>query len=456
MPTYYDHGLGIDTTSQITSSGDELAAAANYTEPENVDFGYFTWENQPISKTVTLKLRDEDFPQLSSSLIYITIPSGSPHNIYDSTNTVLVSGNAQENNDRDFTLDYTLRGATTDTGNLTEDNVWSFTTAALEFGNTEVVVGINSNIGIRDTVNMIISRTPTLGPIVTITTETSATTATEITIDGTASDPNSLPFTVTYELSGARTDTGTAVGTDNWTFTEGLSAGDNRFDVTATNTWNLAGSDSLIVTYSPPVNGGEECGPPGDHFCDEIIDPLWTVSVQGGGTVTEPVGTELVISSSAFIGYLTGSDIGIINGCYRNTLISGDFDKTVVVTDITTLGGTEETAFVASVDSNEFVWIDPYTNLIRGHHYFPGTTGSDQDVWDMQFPVFLRITRVSDIFYTYWSQNGTDWTELIPGGLGRLNDSRDVTIWIHCAGLFSGFDTYWDWYGDTVDLPDDW
>ncbi len=254
MPTYYDHGLGIDTTSQITSSGDELADAEDYIIPENVDYAYKTWENLPLSCVRTPT--KAEFPALSSSLIYITIPSGSPHNIYDSTNTVLVSGNAQENNDRDFTLDYTLRGVTTDTGNLAEDNVWSFTTAALEFGNTEVVVGINSDIGMRDTDNVIISRTPTLPPVVTITTETSATTATEITIDGTASDPNSLPFTVTYELSGARTDTGTATGTDNWTFTEGLSAGDNRFDVTGTNSWNLSGSDFLIVTYSQPAEGG--------------------------------------------------------------------------------------------------------------------------------------------------------------------------------------------------------
>ncbi len=62
MPTYYDHGLGIDTTSQIVSSGDELAAAENYTVPQNVDFGSFTWENQPISEAVVRKIKDADFP----------------------------------------------------------------------------------------------------------------------------------------------------------------------------------------------------------------------------------------------------------------------------------------------------------------------------------------------------------------------------------------------------------
>jgi hypothetical protein len=210
------------------------------------------------------------------------------------------------------------------------------------------------------------------------------------------------------------------------------------------------------MIINPPAENGGGNGGLGEHFDDNSIDPLWTVSTQGGGTVTEPPGTELVILSSAFVGYLTGSDISVINGCYRNTLISGDFDKTAVVTNITNLGGTEEVAFVASVDSNEFVWVNPYTNLLRGHHYFPGTTGSDQDAWDQQFPVYLRIARVSDIFYTYWSQNGTDWTELVPGGLGRLNDSRDVTIWLHCAGLFTGFDSSWDWYGDTTDIPNDW
>jgi hypothetical protein len=62
MPTYYDYGLGIDTTSEIVSSGDELAAAANYTIPQNVDYAHYTWENQPISKTVARKIKDADFP----------------------------------------------------------------------------------------------------------------------------------------------------------------------------------------------------------------------------------------------------------------------------------------------------------------------------------------------------------------------------------------------------------
>ncbi len=256
MPTYYDYGLGLDDPTQITETGDELASAADYIEPENVDYAHYTWENQPISESVTHLIRDSDHPQLSSPLIYITIPSGSPHNIYDSTNTVLVSGNAQENNDRDFTLDYQLTGASADTGDITNTTAWSFTTSALEFGNTTVRTNIVSDMGPRAYDSVIVSRTPTLSPVITITTETSATTATEITIDGIASDPNSLPFTVTYELSGARTDTGTAAGTDNWTFTEGLSAGNNRFDVTAVNSWNLSGSDSLIVTYSPPAEGG--------------------------------------------------------------------------------------------------------------------------------------------------------------------------------------------------------
>jgi hypothetical protein len=508
MPTYYDHGLGLDDPTQITESGDELASAANYIEPENVDYAQYTWENQPISEYVTRLVKNEDFPQLSSSLIYITIPSGSPHNIYDSTNTVLVSGNAQENNDRDFTLDYTLRGATTDTGNLAEDNVWSFTTAALDFGNTEVVVGINSDIGIRDTDNVIISRTPTLSPVitvttpttaptattiydtmgiggtavdpnslpiqrvdytatasgdteytqyfgltywaclanctwdgdsynesgpgmsivpvtgswyigfrpdyirvtvdssytfnlrdntganvvnlpvtpgvntlpitwqgndlgpsespsylgrisnasgeisniefgsagvgtdesakatgtdnwsftvplilgdttvdvtgsntyslsgsdsivvtrttplnpvVTITTETSVTTASEITIDGTASDPNGLNIvTVSYELSGARTDSGIATGTTIWTFTEGLSAGNNRFDVTAINDWTppLSGSDSLIVTYNPPAEGG---GPEAD--CTGAVYSDEFDSFDAGNWVLEDTGS---------------------------------------------------------------------------------------------------------------------------------------------------------------------
>ncbi len=289
MPTYYDHGLGIDDPTQITETGDELASAANYIEPENVDYAHYTWENQPVSEYVTRLIRDSDHPQLSSPLIYITIPSGSPHYIYDSTNTVLISGNADENNDREFTLDYQLTGASADTGDITNTTAWSFTTSALEFGNTTVRTNIISDMGPRAYDSVIVSRTPTLPPVVTITTETSATTASEITIDGTASDPNDFNIvTVSYELSGARTDSGIATGTTIWTFTEGLSAGNNRFDVTAINDWTppLSGSDFLIVTYSPPSQQYDQMFY--DNFGDESLDPTW--SVTGGTNVVEAGG----------------------------------------------------------------------------------------------------------------------------------------------------------------------
>lgn len=280
MPTYYDYGLGLDDPTQITETGDELASAANYIEPENVDFAHYTWENQPVSEYVTRLIRDSDHPQLSSPLIYITIPSGSPYNIYDSTNTVLVSGIADENNDREYTLDYQLTGASADTGDITPTTAWSFTTSALEFGNTTVRTNIVSDMGPRAYDSVVITRTPTLSPTVTITTETSATTASDITIEGTASDPNSLPFTVTYELSGARTDSGIATGTTAWTFTEGLSAGDNRFDVTATNTYDLSGSDYLIVNKYTP-------SPPSEEEWNDRTSDTWWSPVGGAVWVTD-------------------------------------------------------------------------------------------------------------------------------------------------------------------------
>jgi len=260
MPTYYDYGLGLDDPTQITETGDELASAANYIEPENVDFAHYTWENQPVSEYVTRLIRDSDHPQLSSSLIYITIPSGSPHIIYDSTNTVLVSGNAQENNDRDFTLDYTLRGATTDADSLAEDNVWSFTTAALEFGNTEVEVGINSDIGIRDTDSVIISRTPTLSPVITVTTPTTAPTATtiydEMDIGGTAVDPNSLPI---QRVDYTATAPGDTVYTQYWgddvIWQDGVNAaysvGDDWYYVNGPGGWVNVYPGSWYVGYRP-------------------------------------------------------------------------------------------------------------------------------------------------------------------------------------------------------------
>jgi hypothetical protein len=160
MPTYYDYGLGLDDPTIITESGDELASAANYIEPENVDFAHYTWENQPISERSVRLTRDADFPQLSSPLIYITIPSGSPHIIEYGTNTVLVSGIADENNDETYTLDYRLTGDTTGTGNITAETAWSFTTPILEVGDTTVTVNINSVKGPRTSDSTIITRSP--------------------------------------------------------------------------------------------------------------------------------------------------------------------------------------------------------------------------------------------------------------------------------------------------------
>ena len=59
MPIY-NYGLGIDTTTVETSSGDELAKAADYTIPAGVDYAYHTWKNLPISDSTVEKLVYEE------------------------------------------------------------------------------------------------------------------------------------------------------------------------------------------------------------------------------------------------------------------------------------------------------------------------------------------------------------------------------------------------------------
>jgi hypothetical protein len=441
MPTYYDYGLGIDDTTQITETGDELASAANYIEPCNVDYAHYTWENQPISEYVIPLIRFCDHPQLSSSTFYITIPSGSPHYIYDSTNTALVSGIAEENNDRDFTLDYTLRGATTGTGDITKETAWSFTTPTLEFGNTEVVASINSDKGIRDTDTVTISRTPTLPPVVTITTETTATTASEITIEGTASDPNSLPFTVSYELSGARTDTGTAVGTDNWTFTEGLSAGDNRFDVTATNSWNLAGSDSLIVTYSPP----DDCNYiVDDDFLSPPLGAHWTETYTANGSASVISG-QLSMDSGDGDFHLYGTTPSWI---YQAS-IEGDFDIKAKLDSNDVLDSDRDFAGL-------LVWLNGAQYAFMGISWFSSTdyawcsvrqegASSGNIFATTTRPLYLRIARSGSTITTWYSLNGTAWVDLTPGeSAWTYTGPVDIGL-VANHGASSQFNVKFDW-----------
>jgi len=676
MAKYYNQGLGtVDTSSVTTSSGDELARAANYIVPAGVSYGDHTWENKPISDRVDSLIRYADQPQLKSPSITIVTPSGSIHYIYDSTNQVTIIGTASENNSADYSLAYAVTGITTGSGSITKGADWSFLTPYLNFGNSIIRATITSVRGPTNNDTVTISRTPTLPPVITITTptaaptastiystidvggtatdpnsldidlnyratapgdtvftqyftngthwtclsnctwdgdsynesgpgmnirpvagswyvgfrpdyirvtvdssytftlrdntgativnlpvtsgvntlpitwqgndlgpsespsylarisnasgsitniefgsagsgtdengsptgvanwtvddiplilnatttvsvtgensyglagtdtieitrispsnpvltittETSATTASEITIEGTASDPNGLNIvTVSYELSGARTDSGVATGTTVWSFTENLSAGQNRFDVTAINDWipPLSGSDSLIVTYNAPG-----CGPPLDHFCDNSIDPLWTVDVNSPGTATEPPGTDFVVTGGS--GILASNSCAAVSGVYKT--YSGDFDVTAVVSDIDGVNMWQYCGLVGRIDDINFVYacVPDLITKVQGNHCTAGSGNGDNEFWDGTFPLYIRIARVSNDFYIYISNNGSSWTEIVPP-ITRLSDSRDCQVWLHSgylSGLGSPQTIKFDWFGNTTDIPDDW
>lgn len=61
MATYYDEGLGT-LTPTTDETGDELAAAANYTIPSGAWYGHGTWQNKFLSEENIVKIRYEEFP----------------------------------------------------------------------------------------------------------------------------------------------------------------------------------------------------------------------------------------------------------------------------------------------------------------------------------------------------------------------------------------------------------
>lgn len=208
-------------------------------------------------------------------------------------------------------------------------------------------------------------------------------------------------------------------------------------------------------TFTTTTTTTTAAGGLGDHFDDAVLGSEWTLNLQGNGTAEEPPGTELVITtpSSGIYNYLT-TDASQINGIRSTDLLSGDFDKTAILSGKSNESTNHSVAFVARVSNDTYVWIDAYGNdTVRGHHYFPGTTGAGQDAWNGVYPLYFRIARVSGTFYTYWSQNGTDWTELIPDGLGRLVNSSDVGIYFEGKAFFASYTSSWDWYGNTTDIP---
>jgi hypothetical protein len=251
MAKYYNQGLGIvDTSSVTTSSGDELAKAANYTLPAYTEYADYTWENKPISDRVDALVSQANAPIISSPSITITTPSGSIHYIYDSTNQVTIIGTASEPSDADYSLAYAVTGVTTGSGSITKGADWSFLTPYLNFGNSIVRATITSARGPTNYDTVTISRTPTLPPVITITTPTAAPTASTIydnvDVGGTASDPNSLTIdSIDYSVDGTP---GVATGVSAWSFNAPLIVGNNTIGVSGTNNWNLTGSDSIIVT----------------------------------------------------------------------------------------------------------------------------------------------------------------------------------------------------------------
>jgi regulation of enolase protein 1 (concanavalin A-like superfamily) len=286
-----------------------------------------------------------------------------------------------------------------------------------------------------------VTRTEPLNPILTITTETSATTVSEITIEGIASDPNGLTITtVTYELSGARTNSGIATGTTAWTFTEGLSAGDNRFDVTAINNWTppLSGSDSLIVTYTPPVPVAFQ----DDEFNDSSIDPIWIQDLGVGGAVNES-GTTLRLDSGEE--NITAGGTADFNWLYQDD-IQGDFDVAIRVMDIDGSHSTGQIlGLVAYIDNNNWAAIGVrYQSSTKQHHTCHRVSGSYHQTFGAavgSYPQYWRVKRVDSTFSTYYSDDGSSWTPYDPVA-GVLSDTNNVKI-----GLFAN-----DQYTNTIEV----
>jgi len=198
------------------------------------------------------------------------------------------------------------------------------------------------------------------------------------------------------------------------------------------------------------------CGPPLDHFCDNSIDPLWTVDVNSPGTATEPPGTDFVVTGGS--GILASNSCAAVSGAYKT--YSGDFDVTAVVSDIDGVNMWQYCGLVGRIDDINFVYacVPDLITKVQGNHCTAGSGNGDNEFWDGTFPLYIRIARVSNDFYIYISNNGSSWTEIVPP-ITRLSDSRDCQVWLHSgylSGLGSPQTIKFDWFGNTTDIPDDW
>lgn len=429
MKPGYDYGLGLDTTSTVTtSSGDQLARAANYIIPVGVWYAYGTWENLPLSEEVAKLIRYAEFPQLNSPYISITSPSGSIYYIYDSTSTVTVQGSASENNDADYSLSYALTGVTSGTGSITKNADWSFLTPYLNWGNTIVQATITSVYGPTSSDSVTISRTPTLPPVATITTGTTATTAADITIIGTASDPNSLPFTLEYEVD-RPFRTGTPTGTSNWTFSEYLTAGQNRFDVIVTNSYSLTGSDSLTVTRY--VTGSFR----DDEFDDNDIASFWTTEAGVEGSFSES-GDVLTITSSDENVFSGG--FADFNWIYQDPFW-GDFD---IAVKMQTYDGNfnsngQRAGIVVYIDNNNWAVIGKYYYFGMQryvNHRVDGSYAHNYNT-DTNLPYWMRVRRVGSVITTYYSDDGSAWTSFVPSTALSGSDVVRVGLFANSEGV---------------------
>jgi len=178
----------------------------------------------------------------------------------------------------------------------------------------------------------------------------------------------------------------------------------------------------------------------------------WTVGVNPNQVGGKPPGTKIEITS----GDGNVGNAAIFSGAYQSG-ITGEFDVTGLITDISAYISFRQSGITIKIASD--IWatlfvIDSAT--IGTVHHWPGNEFVDSDnVGTVTLPLYLRISRdASNVFHTYYSTNGTDWTELTPSS--SLTNSSAVDIWM-CATYWSVFGgphtTKFDWFGNTSEIP---
>lgn len=208
---------------------------------------------------------------------------------------------------------YAVSGATTLNGTCTLTNGTDWTTGDLAFalGTSTITVTVTDMADKTATVQktVLVDIEAPVCTIINPTTEVSlATNQDSFTISGTATDDLEVAE-VTYALSGATVATGSAVGTNNWTFNVILEEGSTQIAVTAMDSAGRTHTDYLTIAYAA-VTALTNIDIPANVNNVELrqlaLDNGWDGTTLSSVTVTVKTGVRVGSTSTSTPAMITG------------------------------------------------------------------------------------------------------------------------------------------------------